>query len=365
MWWIFLSTTCIGILYFILISIFFVGWKRIPSFVSSGNEVITTKLSVVVACRNEEAHILELISCLAKQSFQNFELIVVNDHSIDATRNYITSAQAKFPNIHLVDAIGNGKKNALQEGIRQSTSELIITTDADCSPSFNWLETIAKFYQRYPSDLIICPVKLSGKDNLFVNLQVLEFTSLIASGAGAVGAEMPILCNGANLVFTKKNWLDSQADLHVEEQSGDDIFLLESIKKRGGIIRFLKSKSAFVITEPSKTWSEFIKQRRRWTSKSTAYSDWQIIFTASVVLSINLLILILLSFSFINSNVLIVFLSIILFKYALDSIFLYSVRNFFELNSIWIYSLLLSIIYPFYIVFIAFSTLLIKPTNWK
>ena len=365
MWYIYLSTGFICISYATLISIFFVGWKRIPTFVSMQNEVITTELSVVVACRNEEACISELISCLAKQTFQDFELIFINDHSTDATRHLIKTAQATFPKIQLIDAVGNGKKNALQEGIHKSTGELIITTDADCSPSFNWLETIAKFYKSYPSDLIICPVKLSGIDKLLINLQILEFTSLIASGAGAAGAGMPILCNGANLVFTKNNWLDSQADLHAEEQSGDDMFLLESTKKRGATIQFLKSESAFVISKPSSSWREFIKQRRRWTSKSTAYTDWQIIFTACVVMAINLLIIILFSLSIISSSFIIVFLSLILFKYVLDSIFLNSVSKFFQLNNIWIYSLLLSVIYPFYIVFTAFSTFLIKPTNWK
>ncbi|MDP4238628.1 MAG: glycosyltransferase [Bacteroidota bacterium] len=365
MWWIFSCTILICVLYFALILIFYIGWKRINSFVPKGNELITTELSVIVACRNEEDNIRQLIGCLAQQSFQNFELILVNDHSEDATRNYIITAQAAFPKIKLIDAVGFGKKNALKEGILNSTHELIVTTDADCLPSYHWLESIACFYEKYPGDLIICPVKLSGKDNLFSYLQVLEFTSLIASAAGSAGAGMPVMCNGANLVFTKKSWLKSQADLHEEQQSGDDMFLLESIKKRNGIIRFLKSESAFVTTGLARTLGEFIKQRRRWTSKSSAYTDGQIIFTASVVLSINLLSLVLVSLSFFKPAVLVVLLSVFLFKYIVDMAFLHTVRKFFQLNNIWIYSLLLSLIYPFYVVFIVFSALLFKPGKWK
>ena len=365
MWWIYCFTALICLLYFILITIFYIGWRRISAFVPNGNELICPKISVVVACRNEEDNILKLISCLAQQSNQNFELILVNDHSIDATRNFIKKAQATLPKIQLIDANGYGKKNALKEGISKSNGELIITTDADCLPSFQWLETIACFYSKYPGDLIICPVKLSGNDHLFSYLQVLEFTSLIASGSGAAGAGMPILCNGANLVFTKKVWQESIADLHEEEQSGDDMFLLESVKKKGGVVRFLKAESAIVITKQSATLSEFIKQRRRWASKSSAYTDWQLIFTACTVLSINLLILILVSLSFFNSTLLLVLLTLFLFKYAVDTIFLYSVSMFFQLKSTWLHSLLLSIVYPFYIVFVAFSGLLIKQNKWK
>ena len=334
-------------------------------FVPKGDETIRTKISVIVACRNEKNHIRQLISCLAQQSFQDYELILVNDHSVDATRNYILSAQKTYPKIQLVDAVGYGKKNGLKEGILISTGELIITTDADCMPSFHWLESIVCFYEKYPADLIICPVKFSGKNNLFSNLQALEFTSLIASGAGAAGAGMPVLCNGANLAFTKRSWIDSQSDLHVEEMSGDDMFLLESIKKRRGVVRFLKSESAFVNTEPSNTLKEFIKQRRRWTSKSPAYTDWQIIFTACVVFSVNLLLVTLLSLAFIHPAFLYIFAVIFLSKYVLDTFFLNSVRNFFQLNNVGIYSILLSVIYPFYIVLIAFSTLLVKPGRWK
>lgn len=365
MWWIVSCTTLVGILYFTLIVVFFRGWRRLNAFSPRGNEQIHIKLSVVVACRNEENHIRQLIGCLAQQSYQNFELILVNDHSDDATRCYIETSQKTFPKIKLIDAVGFGKKNSLKEGILQASGSLIVTTDADCLPSYHWLESIACFYRKYPSDLIICPVKLAWRKGLFSELQILEFTTLIASAAGSAGAGMPVLCNGANLVFTREAWLSSQTDLHKEEMSGDDMFLLESIKKRGGVIRFLKSESAFVITAQAKTLGEFIKQRRRWTSKSPAYTDWQIIFTACVVLLINLFLQILLVISFFNSIVLIVFISFFFFKYIVDTLFLYSVRKFFQLNNIWIYSLLLSVFYPLYIVFIAISSIIIKPKFWK
>ena len=365
MWWILIGSALIYSFYLVLIAIFHKGWKRTAVFVPKGDETIRTRISVVVACKNEKNHIRRLISCLAQQSCQNFELIIVNDHSVDATRNYIKSAQETYPKIQLVNAVGCGKKNSLKEGIHISTGELIITTDADCMPSFHWLESIVCFYEKYPCDLIICPVKFSGRNDLFSNLQALEFTSLIASGAGAAGSGMPVLCNGANLAFTKKSWLDSQSDLHVEEMSGDDMFLLESIKRRRGIVRFLKSESAFVSTEPSNTLKEFIKQRRRWTSKSSAYTDWQLIFTACVVFSVNLLLVTLLSLSFFNPVWLYAFTTLFLFKYLLDSLFLNSVRIFFQLNNVWIYSFLLSVIYPFYIVSIALSTFFVKPGKWK
>jgi len=365
MWWIISSAILVAILYFVLIAVFFIGWRRLNAFVPRGNEQLHTGLSVVVACRNEENHIRQLIGCLAQQSYQNFELILVNDHSKDATKYHIEESQKVFPKIKLVDAIGFGKKNAIKEGILISTNELIVTTDADCLPSYHWLESIVCFSKRYPSDLIICPVKLSWQKGLFSQLQILEFITLIATAAGSAGSGMPVLCNGANLAFTRNSWLRSQEDLHNEHMSGDDMFLLESIKKRGGVIRFIKSESAFVITSQAKTLWKFIKQRRRWASKSPAYTDWQIILTACIVFIFNLLLVVLVGFSFINPAAIIVFLSLFTIKYITDTVFLYSVRKFFQLNNIWFYSLFLSIFYPLYIVLVPVSALVLKPTSWK
>ena len=364
--WLIIFTALISFLYLILISLFFAGWKRIYAFVPKGNESLGSLLvTVVVACRNEETHVRNLIACMAQQSNQNFELIMVNDHSVDATRNYIKTAQALYPKIQLIDAVGYGKKNALKEGILQSKGNLIITTDADCLPSYHWLESIACFQLKNNCDLIICPVKLSGKDSFYTYLQILEFTSLVASAAGAAGVGKPILCNGANLAFKRNAWLKSVDDLHAEEQSGDDMFLLESIKKRGGKINFLKSESAFVTTKQSNTLLDLLKQRRRWSSKSRFYRDWQLIFTALEVFAICLLLLVWGVLSFYKIGYLYIFSALFFFKYFLDSVFLSTVSKFFQLNNIWLFSFFLSLVYPFYIVFVAVSSMLVKPKAWK
>lgn len=364
MWLVELSVW-VGVLYLILVSIFIIGWNRTNAFTLTENESGELLISVIVPCKNEEKHIRSLISGLRGQTYQNFELILVNDHSVDATRVCIESAQTEFHNVGLIDAIGSGKKNALREGITAAQGNLIVTTDADCRHSNQWLQTIAAFQKRFISDLIICPVRLSGNNSIFSNIQKFEFASLVAAGAGAAGAGMPIMCNGANLAFTKETWLRCQETMHEEEQSGDDIFLLESIKKQGGVIRFLKSEPVCAIAESADSLKAFFKQRRRWTSKASAYTDWQIIFTACVILIISLLQVLLFCLSAFDSEYLIPFLSLFLFKYLLDTFFLNSVRHFFRLNHVWFNSLILSIVYPFYIASVALSALLIKPKEWK
>jgi len=246
---IFVITISVIIIYVVLIAIFATGWSKIPEFeiIKTDDKRINT--SLIVACRNEENNIKTLIEKLENQSLKNFEIIFVDDHSSDKTLELLKDSLPLFSEIKVIESNGNGKKHAIAEGIGIAKGDLIITTDADCIPGQEWIETIISFHDKTKADLIICPVKMIEHDSLFSKLQAIEFLSLVASGAGAAGVGMPILCNAANLAFTKKAWLESKNDLKNNEPSGDDVFLLLSIKKRNGKILFIKSQKAVVITQ--------------------------------------------------------------------------------------------------------------------
>lgn len=350
--------------YSILIVTFTIGWKRIPYFEPNKNSNSTLKVSVVVACRNEEQNLDQLLAALKNQTTSAFELVLVNDHSTDNTRKVMESAKLDFADITIIDAVGSGKKQALKQGILSAKGDLIITTDADCIPVSTWIETIGDFQLEFPSDLIICPVAMNGENTAFGQLQQLEFTTLVASGAGAAGVNMPIMCNGANLAFTKEAWLQSQHELHDEQISGDDMFLLLSIKRRRGVIRFLKSPKAFVYTSTVPTFKSFIRQRQRWTSKSTVYTDWQVIFTACMVFLVSLIQIALMAFSIYDLLYLYLFAVVFIVKYLADLLLLSKVSGFFELKHTAANAFMLSLLYPFYIVVVAITGLISKPT-WR
>lgn len=301
---------------------------------------------------------------LLEQSHQDFELILIDDHSSDQTRTIMELELKGLRQVKIIEADGFGKKKALKQGILAAQGSLIITTDADCIPNKSWIETIIDFYCQNPCDLIIGPVKLKGDGTIFSNLQELEFATLVASGAGAAGIKRPILCNAANLAFTKQAWLENQGALREDLISGDDIFLLESIKRRGGKILFLKSTAAFVSTRPAKNITDFVKQRQRWASKAPAYTDWMLIFTSCTVLSINFIILstcIAASFKPENWKPAVLLIGV---KYITDLFFISSVRKFFSLRHIVWLSAILTTVYPFYIVLVAGKSLLFKP-KWR
>jgi len=350
--------------YLILPVIFITGWNKVPNFHTEDFLQPDIKISVIIPLHNEEKNVKTLIQQLIKQTHQPFEIILIDDHSTDSTYNKLLELTTGEPVFKVLSSLEKGKKSALKQAVYEATGAFIITTDADVELPSEWIQNFAAFYSETKSDLIIGSVEMKEGTTFFDAMQRIEFVSLVASGAGACGAGMPVLCNGANLGFTKKAWLESQEHLRFDIPSGDDIFLLSSVKKRGGKISFLKSRNALVKTFPATDIRHFIRQRQRWGGKSTAYTDFHLIYTALSILLISITEIYLLICSFFSVHYLIAFLTIFLVKYVFDASLIQTVSHFFEIKKPWIQSFYLSTIYPFYIVIVALK-IIIKPGRVK
>jgi cellulose synthase/poly-beta-1,6-N-acetylglucosamine synthase-like glycosyltransferase len=259
--------------YLFLLQKTYAGLKKIKHFYPQSSPDIS--VSVVVACRNEEENIPSLLSDLAAQDYNpdTFELIIIDDNSSDSTYN-IASGYGGIRNLKVIKNPGIGKKSALKTGIDICTGELVVTTDADCRPGRKWLNTIVSYYFDNKPDMIIGPVAVKGSNGFFQRFQELEFLSLQGVTAGTAANGNPVMCNGANLAFTKEAYKGHSEDLHEEKVSGDDVFLLHNLKaSKSSKIMWLESNDALVTTSTSETWSSFISQRARWISKAGSYRD--------------------------------------------------------------------------------------------
>jgi glycosyltransferase involved in cell wall biosynthesis len=349
------TTIFISAIYVTLVLVFLIGWKRIITFEPIPEKSILNKISVVVACRNEAANLPHLLQSFRNQSLTGYQLILVDDHSTDSTFQIMEQWAKEVDNVLVLKSEDYGKKKALKTGIESATNELIITTDADCTPTPVWLETVAQFYEETNADLIIGPAAIYPANNYFEKMQQLEFHSLVSSGAGAAGAGKPIMCNGANLAFKRSVWLSNYSNLHDKSASGDDVFLLHAIKKQKGEIEFLKSKNALVTTKPSETIHTFLNQRKRWASKAPLYTDFTTILVSIIVLGTSLFQITLLIASFISLNYLIYMGIVIISKLVIDFIFLKQTAPFFGQKITAITLLSSSAVYPYYIVYSAIS----------
>ena len=116
----------------------------------------------------------------------------------------------------------------------------------------------------------------------------------MAATAGSCNAGFPLMCNGANLAFTRKAWLGTMDSADgVQYPSGDDLFLMIKIRKNYGprSIKYLFAKEAVVSTKPERSPDQFFNQRLRWVSKSRGYTDPHIMAISVLVWLFNFLLL--------------------------------------------------------------------------
>jgi len=349
------------------ISILFVSWMRKQNTKQNTKETnIDTPISfsIVVAIRNESENLHDLLKSIAQLKFPHhlFELILVDDHSKDNSKQIIEQFKIVNPHItiqyHALNTNETGKKSALYKGYKLCKNKIIITTDGDIEVPKNWLELSAKAFQSSEIMMVLGGVKINKPSNFIGHFQALELLSLIASGAGAAGLQHPIMSNGANISF-RKDILEFIGYDHLKPNtpSGDDMFLMLEAKRKFGAksIMFLKDSTHFVNTVAITNWNELINQRIRWVSKSAHYKNSFLIATSWIVFLQNLLLPILVVLSVFLPEILRILWPIWLLKVMIDYIFLFNASQFTSQKYLMKNYFLMALIYPFFISYTAIA----------
>ena len=351
-------------LYVLLIIRYAFGWNKIKS-ISIKN--FSPKVSVVIAIRNEEHRIAQLLKNLQSQIYptDQLEFILVNDHSTDNTFTILEKSELDNFQILNMPEDKFGKKCAISMGVSIASGEIILASDADCSFSPNWVQSMTSYFANDDVKLVSGPVFLNKQKGVFQNLQALEFTSLIGSGAGAIGINNAIFCNGANMAYRKEVFLEVNSFRKDRVVSGDDVFLLHNVKaKYPNSILFAKNENAIVTTNSTQTFSDFINQRKRWIAKSSEYKDIASIYAAYLVLLTNLSFIFLFVMLLFDNSFLEVFGLFYIVKFFSDFFLLYPTLEFFNRTDLikWIFPF--ELVYSFYIILIV-SLSFTRKFEWK
>lgn len=351
-------------LYVLLILRYSLGWHKIKAIT---NKDFTPKVSVVIAMRNEGNQVERLLQNLQSQIYptNKLELILVNDHSTDNTLNIVNFSQ--LDNLQVINMPNGefGKKNAIKKAVELASGDIILASDADCSFNPKWAQTMANYFADENIKMVSGPVAYHKQKGIFFSLQALEFSSLIGSGAGAIGVNNSIFCNGANMAYRKEVFLELNDFSNDTAASGDDVFLLHSVKaKYSNAIAFAKQENAIVTTDAVQTLNGFINQRKRWTAKSSRYKDFASIYASFLVLFTNLALVFLFAMNFVSIQCFVLFLLFYVIKLLVDLFLLTPVLKFFKRTDLIKWILPFEIFYSFYIVLIVILSFT-KKFEWK
>lgn len=347
-------------LYLVVLVYLFKGWAALRSpKVNAVAHTLTTKVTLLIAARNEEENIRLTIEDILAQNYPKhlLEVIIVDDHSTDSTADIILSYAPqgiKLLQLNETQKLNSYKKKAIAEAIKLSTGDLIVATDADCRMGTQWLSSVVSYFETQNPVMISSPVSYFQEKTLFERLQTLEFSYLIGIGASFIGNGRASTCNGANLAYRKDVFYEVGGFKGIDDlASGDDELLLQKVAERyPGRIGFLKSWDAIVYTHAKPNLAEFLQQRRRWASKSTKYKDKSVVALAVGIWLFNLSMLINAILSFYSVSFLKLFALQLAFKYLFEAAFLLPIMSFFKRRELVWLLLILSPIHILYFVYV-------------
>ena len=233
----------------------------------------TPTVSVVIAARNEEKNLPDLIQDLLHQEYplEQLEVIIVDDRSTDFTAKILREAAENYAVVKYirVEQLPTGmtpKKHALTQGIEMAKGDVILSTDADCRVGKFWVSSMA--YSVVQQDGISIGYSKVAGESFFERFQMLDFLGIITTNAGAGGWGHFWSGTGQNLAYNKSDFEAIGGFEPVKDKiSGDDMYLVQSISKlKTGMINI--DANSFVTTAAMPTFPDFINQRIRWSSNS-------------------------------------------------------------------------------------------------
>ena len=221
-----------------------------------------------------------------------------------------------------------GKKYALGKLIRQAVTDYVWLHDDDVV-----LPPAVERLTLTEQDMLILPLRMESereKPTLLERLQIAEYAAIQELTMRTARRGRAVMCSGANMIVRREAWLPCEQDLHPELQSGDDMFLLEAMKRRGMRIGVIDEPDYTAVVRPMTSWRALWHQRTRWAGKAPHYTDRDIRRCGAWVVAMNLL--------------QVVCPPILLVKFPIE----YRMIKKRSATTSWAVALLLEVVYPFY-----------------
>jgi len=163
-------------------------------------------VSIIIPARNEEKNLKKLLPSIFRSDYPNFEVIVVNDNSIDNTEAVARSFPCKVINITERPSDFLGKPYACLKGFEASKGDILIFIDADVELSTNAITSIVESV-----------IKSNGVVSVWPKHEIKEFyehfsfifaiISAMASKSFTAVPSKPIGIYGPLIAVSKENYI--------------------------------------------------------------------------------------------------------------------------------------------------------------
>lgn len=164
-----------------------------------------SKISVIIPLYNKEGAIENTINSVLKQTYTDFELIIIDDGSTDNSPVIAQKIAETDQRIHFIRKKNGGVSSARNYGLQQSKGEWIVFLDADDEMLSNNLETLLSLVQKYKTEIATAsyiiyrsatkhiPKSRLNKEKVVKNFILASFKYQVSFPPGATIFHRPIL----------------------------------------------------------------------------------------------------------------------------------------------------------------------------
>lgn len=114
------------------------------------------KISIIVAIYNQEAYLHKALSCIRNNSFDDYEVLLINDGSTDHSKEICLEYCSLDSRFKYYEKINGGVASARQFGIERVKGEYTIHVDPDDKIEPRFLEQLYNVAKSNHSDIVIC-----------------------------------------------------------------------------------------------------------------------------------------------------------------------------------------------------------------
>lgn len=215
---------------------------------------MATKVSIIVPVYNTEKYLQQCLTSIINQTLCEFEVIVVDDGSKDASPRIIQSYMKKYPNlIYGIFQENKGQSSARNLALRQAKGEYVAFVDSDDFIGPKFLETLYEVASNKCSDMVICNYTKVTESGVKIKTFEANFTQ--------EGVRIPsyISCNR----LIRKELLDKYQIYYEEGVICEDIPFILKVEAVAQNVEIISTADYFYRTNPKSTTSSYRRKRYR------------------------------------------------------------------------------------------------------
>jgi glycosyltransferase involved in cell wall biosynthesis len=191
------------------------------------------RYSILTPTLNEEKYIGVLLKSLAAQTCQEFEVIIIDAHSTDKTKERVLEFKDKL-NLRFIESPKKGISFQRNYAAKLAQTENLIFFDADVSPDSDFIDKIDKYLRTHPVD-ILTSWNIPMSDKMIDELMFWVFNQLYME---PMKRRKPVAVG--TFIYAKKKAFEEVGGFSEEVVLGEDFDLARRMYEQGYKYALLK-----------------------------------------------------------------------------------------------------------------------------